>query len=244
MGDAGTLAELRPVLVIMSFVSVFVVLAAMIPAQFAVSSPNMDGVTIPTAYEAYDIVLYNSTELHINHTGGAVKGYWGDTIDIANSKIIFQSWNTTNQYGVNAQLQASYYIFYPTEWERMTWTINGEEYPNVIYYSDLDTLAGEYDDLEFHVVYGSVSRTLIFHWNTTTYSNPSTALDADGMRLIIGVTWNELETKINAFTLLTQILFFSMPDIHWALNAILAIPLWIGIVYVLVAIARSLIPFL
>lgn len=249
LGEGGKLAELVPLLTIMTFVGSFVLLTSLIPAALIGASPNMQGINVPTEYEAFDIILYNSTSFPVNFTKykedyPSSWGYWGDTIDVGETKILLGSYNTTNFKGYEPFFLAVYYIYYPLEYEQMTWKIGTDVFTYKFTYDEMDDLAVKYEQLEFHVTYAEVSRTVLFNWNSTLYAKPSQACEVDAMTLVAGMTWDEMQTKTNAWTILGQLLFFQMPDIHWSINALIAIPIWIGIVYLLFAFVTKLIPFL
>lgn len=70
-------------------------------------------------------------------------------------------------------------------------------------------------------------------WDGTTEDNPE-------LRIFIGMTANDADRlfaeSTNAWNLINQILFFQRPSIHPILNAIIAIPIWISIAYLVVRI--------
>lgn len=249
MGEGGTLSELRGILVVLSFLSIFILLVAAIPPQFGSAYDDYRRTETPEYYEASNVVLYNSTTLNVNFTKyyedyDGIAGYWGETFDLGSYKFLLGSYNSTNAKGYDPFYLAIYYDDYPLGYKKMDWRIQAQIFHYKISYDQLDTLASEYDSLTFTVEYGSAAYTLTFSWDETKYTKPSDASDADTMKLIVGMTWDQMQTKLNAWTLLGQLLFFQLPNIHWAINAFIAIPIWITFAYLVFALVVKLIPFL
>ena len=98
--------------------------------------------------------------------------------------------------------------------------------------TELDTHYAQ-DDLQYLASSShGASFNAIFGFNETAYATPSIAFDASDLYFHVGLNWSQINTGRNAWALMGQILRFNMPDTHPFLNALLAIPLWSGIIIV------------
>jgi len=73
---------------------------------------------------------------------------------------------------------------------------------------------------------------IIFSFNETLYDSPSQAWYNDELYLLWGMNFDQQRTGYSAWDLIAMTLFFNFPNVHWILNAIIKIPLWIGIAYI------------
>jgi hypothetical protein len=252
MGEGGRLAEISIILVLFTFIGTFVTLVSLNP--FGASS-TMSGVNTPTYYASADIILYNSTVYSVNFTKAYEeypyigKGFWFAEIyltpGVGANRINIYACNSTNWRGYEPQFYA--YLVYsdaPGDFDPLNWVYDGDSYGNVLYDSTLDDIGYNTGNLTFDLTLNQFARTIIFNWNATAYPYPSDACDADSMTLIYGATWDQLQTKINAWTIFAQIVTFQYPDIFWAINLLLAVPFWVCVGYLIMVIVRSLIPLL
>lgn len=73
---------------------------------------------------------------------------------------------------------------------------------------------------------------VLFYFNTTTYDVPSDAWNAGELQVFVGMNWEYMTTTMNAWDLISAMLFFKMSDTNVYVNAVFAIPLWAGIIAV------------
>ena len=90
---------------------------------------------------------------------------------------------------------------------------------------------------------GNSAGGFVLYWNTTAYSDPSDAWDADKLYLLHGVGISETATA-NIGALIISLLLIQLPDVPVLVNMFLAVPIWACIVYVLWYIIKEMIPFL
>lgn len=83
-----------------------------------------------------------------------------------------------------------------------------------------------------------------FGFDDTLYSSFSEAWDAGKLSVFIGVGYETMPVVINAWNLIGMLLSFSLPDINPIINALIAIPLWAMIAYVIYILILKAIPFL
>jgi len=102
------------------------------------------------------------------------------------------------------------------------------------YYSnDTDTSVFSMDCIHAEV-------TVIIGFNTTEHNTIEEAWSNKEIYCTIGIGLEEIATSIGAWQLLTQLLFFQVPDIHPAINFLIALPIWSCIailVYMLILLA-------
>lgn len=78
-------------------------------------------------------------------------------------------------------------------------------------------------------------------YNGTAYANATTAFANDALSIVYAINWDELGTGINAYNLIAQIMTFDRPEIHPALNSLIAIPLWALIGFIIVVIILAIV---
>jgi len=70
-----------------------------------------------------------------------------------------------------------------------------------------------------------------FGYNDTLYSSPSQAWDHHGLWILLGINFDQMSTGFNAFNLIGMLLFFQLPMVHPIINYIIAVPIWVCIIY-------------
>jgi len=48
---------------------------------------------------------------------------------------------------------------------------------------------------------------------------------------MIGINFDQTGTGYNAWDLIGMLLFFQLPDVHWIINILLALPFWVPVAY-------------
>ena len=89
---------------------------------------------------------------------------------------------------------------------------------------------------------GQSQGSLIFYWNTTTYSNATDAWDSYELYILHGMGFAESATS-NIGALLVSLLFLQMPEVPLLVNILLVTPLWACIMFVVWFIIKEMIPF-
>jgi len=83
-----------------------------------------------------------------------------------------------------------------------------------------------------------------FGFNDTKYSSPTEAWDNYELDILIGMKFDQVNTSINAWSLISMLLFFQLPEVHWIINALIAIPIWITVAYLIYVLIIKIIPFI
>lgn len=84
---------------------------------------------------------------------------------------------------------------------------------------------------------------IVFYYNQTLYDNISQAVSVDALFAYVGVGVEKVASSVSAWSVVSSILFFNAPNIHPALNAVIAIPLWAIIGIVVYTLFLKLLPF-
>ena len=94
-----------------------------------------------------------------------------------------------------------------------------------------------------HSIGSGVSRGgLVFYWNTTTYSNPEDAMDADALYILHGIGIEET-ARMDIGSLLIALLLLQLPDCPLLINLLLATPLYGAVIYLIWFIIKETLPF-
>jgi len=83
-----------------------------------------------------------------------------------------------------------------------------------------------------------------FGYNTTTYSSFQEAWDYGEASIMLGIGFDQIQTGTNAWNIISMLLFFQLPAIHWVINALLVIPFWICIAYLAYVLVIKVIPLI
>jgi len=83
----------------------------------------------------------------------------------------------------------------------------------------------------------------VVYWNITEYEDPVDAWTADELYLMHGVGI-DTTAYANIGALLVSLLLLQLPDVPLLINAIIAIPIWACVVFVIWYIIKEMIPFL
>lgn len=136
----------------------------------------------------------------------------------------------------------------PTGHHDMEWidATNGTNYGDYITQSIFDD-AKDYDASTqvsrayFRVKCEHVYLHATVAFNETEHIDITDAFQADEMTVMFAIDWDELGTGLNAYSLISQLMTFQKPDIHPALNALIALPLWAMFGFIVVVVILAII---
>jgi len=240
----SSLAEFRPLIFIITFMSTFLILTTAIPSGFLVTGyEEYRLVEVPEYFDEEDILAYDSADMvnfTIQHDAyGAFIKYF----TLGGWSMKYSSYKSGENYEEFSMTYDHWWIF---EWnhEFFTWyDEKGRKIGTHVWDYDLDKLYDEFGELKFKLMNSKTQYTLWLAWNTTKYDTPSEALANNEMYVLCGIKFDKVNTSVNAWQLIGMLLFFQMPDVHWAINALIAIPLWVGICYLVYVLIVKVIPF-
>lgn len=104
-----------------------------------------------------------------------------------------------------------------------------------------DSETGYLEQAKFRVVCDHLRMLATVSYNATQYANLTMAFESDAATVIFAISWDELGTGLSAYSLISEIMLFSRPDVHPALNALIAVPLWAMIAFIIVVIILAVI---
>lgn len=236
----GDLSELRGLITVVSFLGVLSILFALIPSQFYTAAQGRQ-INLPDEFDAIDIQSFADSEnFTIDFDGGI--DYVRDFV-LGGWNIYFRVFNVDETI-VTAHY-ASFWIvrwsYHFADWYDAASAIN---YGSVLTYTELNSVwDGESDIIVFNAKTDQTQWRVYFWWNLTDYDTPSDALNNDAMGVVYLIGFDQINTTVNAWTLVSMLLFFQMPDVHPAINAIIAIPLWACVAYLVYVLILKAIPF-
>ena len=244
------IAKLRGFIFAVTFLGTLFLLIAWIPAELFEADPSRE-IWVPEVFEGIDVYAFAETKtIQLNETGGQTSmydsSYYDMHVDIGgrNCDLEYKKANETT-------LQL-FLIHYWTEWviipysHKLHWYNNkGINQGNILQVSEMqadDTLD------EGKVTYRAQCKHFTYHstfaYNTTLYGNFTHAWNYHGLYGFFGIKFEDVDTSYNAFELIARLLFFQMPDIETHVNALMAIPMWATIAYLIYAFITSVIPFI
>ena len=246
----GDLAELRGIILVMTFLSCFFIISSSIPTQYYYSIILRKDVDIPDFIEANEIIQFNYSAIESLHSSEAWTAGGNEYFlesNIGGHDIKF-SWDLDTQYIFIHHV--IYWWIFKTNEHKMKWYYEGKEIPQadtpgitgVVY---LTEIIDYFDNgtAHFRVQCDHTGFDLTIAYNTTAYTSFTEAFNNNDFWFIVGMTIDDIKTKLSAWDLIGRLLFFQMPEIHPVLNMIIAIPVWTCISYLIYVLVLKAIPF-
>lgn len=238
----GAMAELRPIIVIGSFMALVVLLISIMPSGFFTS--NASTVT-PANTNFYNVLGTNDTTSY-NLTGS--------THDFGNRD--FGGWHTNleevmtgSDYALWFQIADAWYTYFYSR-EDFTWfdlnnvqrSIRVDSSTGFSYSSHIVLLisainnsyhSGNTSALVYTVKSSRTTMKTFFSFDLSTYSDPLAAYLAGHLDMIVGINFNERNTQINAWSVIGSFLTFQLiPNCEPTIALIVEIPFWFAELYV------------
>jgi hypothetical protein len=223
----GDISELRGLVVIVSFIGITALLMSMIPAEFFTANSERRQVSVP---EYFDVSSLESAKYTYNFT---VNKY-----EIEDWSLGGYDWKFIASFDVNSLdlSKKNYWWIIPIGSTTMKWrSTDGIEYGIHLTKQILDTEYSKGKGIKFlceGIGEPSVGCSFYFAFNNSKYTLPSKAWENDELYALQAMSFDQVNTSTNAWDLIRQIMFFQMPDVHPAINAIIAIPIWVATVYI------------
>jgi len=242
----GDISELRGLLFGVSFLGVFTICVLMIPAQLMYAPQYIQNRTsVPNTFDPSDVFFYagNYTITMSNSSAS------GDFV-IGGRTCNYDGWIASNvKYFGLAHYGGTWGIF---KWDRHVMKVydksgiqistlklhmGGElgRMEQVITPAILDNqfLGQTNQSLRTYAKCDHFQFTEVYIWNQSLYALPSQAWDAGNLELVLLIRFDQVNTAYSAWDILGMLLFFQMPDIHWSINLMIALPLWITFAYII-----------
>lgn len=235
--------EIKVFITVVTFLGVFALLVSMIPGQFAVQSKTYRQVSVPEYFEAIDIQSFVETK---NLTVPAYDEYGLDCSVGGWELRIYPYYSPLmNMYDLVLRHIDRWWIF-AYGWHSLRWRSKAKGI-DLGYTLDKDELLEYYDSerkvAEFIASCEHTTVYVAFAYNTTKYDNIVDAWANNELWMLIGIGFDQINTSTNAWNVIGKLLFFQAPDIHPAINALIAIPLWAAIAVTIYILVLKAIPF-
>ena len=252
MGKGDTSGEIKGLIVVITFLSTFFIITAMIPSGFLQTAPEGRTVDVPEYFEGIDIQSYADTYV-INLTVTDFIEY--DEFSFGGWEMKYTDWNPPDCL-IWIRTQAKWWVFRwdfqyfkwydkeGVEQSESTWIGEYHE-KQAISYDALDEAYENFGKEGLRWILKNIYTQMVVYvgFNMTKYSKPSDALNNGELSLLLCMNFDKTNTSYNAWNLVGAILFFQMPDVHPAINALIAIPLWVMIAYLVYVLILKAIPF-
>lgn len=231
----GDISELRGIITIGSFLGILVLLIGWIPAPFYVEEYEGRTITAPEYFEAIELeqyaTIWNFTLDESDQDPEYLLGWWVLQQEIGGHHIEF--WyipaNSSNTEMFAVRHSEFWWIFKTGRHVMELW--NGDETRgDNLGKSEIDA-DYENDDLSYTAKCDHAEVDVFFAFNETKYSTPTEALNHHGLHCMVGIEWDQVATSMSAWDIIGMLLFFQLPNVHWMVNALIAIPIWLGIAY-------------
>lgn len=226
----GDISEIRGLVVVGTFLGVFALLTALLPYELYTAGDDRRTIDVPEYFEAIDIQNFTSTEqFTINNSlndwcfkigGHDVMFFIGYPLGTEIRIDHFFTW-WIFQHGFHSMK------WYDSSGARVSY--EHSLYHELLPISVLDEHDyGEVYKLKCEHFYSSV----VFGYNQTAYSSHVEAFNDEALAVFFGVGFDQMGTSYNAWDIISMVIFFQMPNVHWIINAIIAIPIWIAVSYI------------
>jgi len=250
----GDISELRGLVVVLTALGTFALLVSWMPSELFVAT---EGRTIspPDIFETVDVFSYAETKtIRMNETGGVdfANYYWVQDCDLGNRDLDF-FYKDANESNLDLWVDHSWleWLIIPVG-ERLRW-VNSEGIDRGTTLT-VGEMALDQEANNSTVNYRLVSDRWNFQYfasfafNHTLYGGYQYPWEASwnfhGLYFFMAVNFDQVNTSFNAFHLIALLLFFQLPDVNVYVNALIAIPLWVNIAYLVYVLIIKVIPFI
>lgn len=226
------------------------------PSEFVTGdAPEYAGRSVPN-YWTQDEIQSLATSHLINITGSWFTEEWGEAEGFGHD-FLFCASRTVTPYEMYNFHTFPFWIFYLWDEHEMEWinqngTTRGDKLKsNEIVLDAMNSSMG-IRTARYRVECSHLYMIAYVMWNGTLYgineAGLKSAWDADSVKVEFGIDAEEIGKShvMSAWEIVALLLFFQLPDVHFALNALIALPLWtmIGILtfQLVIAVVKAL-PF-
>lgn len=226
---------------IITFLGSLVLFIYWIPTDFYTATA-LRGVDTRT-FESGDLIYYNNTWSHYLNT---TDSWWiaaePSILNLPVSSGDFGGWNLRLEYSKAYEVQhilrcthvhSTYWGVIPSD-HRMTFSFNGYNRGTILTIdeieSDMNTTTGNRNLVKYSSTCDHFTFQLFLTYNTTAFPSLLYAWDNYSILATTGIRFDEMNTGLNAWSVLSNILFFNLPNTHWTVNALLAIPIYASVI--------------
>jgi hypothetical protein len=237
---------------VVSFLSTFFILVATIPPGLVPSTQEGRIVSVPEYFEGIDLQYFAQTYcVNLTNPTG-VESY---EFDFGGKHM--EVWDSAGDKWIGIFTESHWWVF---KWEQDSFHWRDKDgvdrsVRSVYWYAQqinwfmsyqvLDDAYASFgkDGLKWNLKNDHAEMTVYVGWNQTKYAKPSDALNGGELSLLLCMNFDQINTTFNAWNIIGSILFFQMPNVHPALNALIAIPIWVMIAWLIYILILKAIPF-
>lgn len=232
----GDISEYGGLIFIGTFIILLSVLLVAIPSDLFASSISATDIDY-SEFDPKGLIAYNTTyELAQEDIPLGAYGQhyllWGKSSFGHDMRIYYQT--TPNK--IIWQEHAYTFLGFYTGGHRMDWiNDNGVNRGEYLYITDLEN---DYDEdlggAEYKVKCIHFYIHCFITYDATEYNSTTEAFDDTGLGFIFGIEWDQKGTSYDAWSLITGVLFFSLPGDLGAniwVYALISVPLWMAALY-------------
>jgi hypothetical protein len=239
----GDMSELKGLLTIGGTITVFILLLTYVPSEFLIPDVDDRYIEVLPYFETIDIINFADTwSNNIDNGTEVYLGFWVQQLDDGDGDfgghhidiVTDRDYNPNNGYIAMRKPRKLWWFIIGYDW--FDWyDNNGMNHGDILSGDELNATYIDYDNLDFTVKLKAKPHTsfsVFFDFNETAYDDPLDAWDVDELYVFCGISFDQVVTGTNALTLVQDLLFFNLPNTHPAINALIGVPLWIGILYI------------
>lgn len=232
----------KNILFIVVLLSTFALLVSTMPSEFVEgSNPQYRKADVPSYFEAIDVEQFANTYVITPDSDYYIEN-WGKTQFGHDMQFHANRPPTFSDYYLYNEHCFPFLFFYRWGAHKMEWIVHDTiTTRGTTLYSDEIESDMENGTARYVVKCNHFQMNCWVGYNTSLYNSVEDAWDNNGLSLMFAIEWDEKGTGINAWNLIGLLLFFQLPNIHWTLNALIAIPLWLMIAYLIFAFVMAVI---
>lgn len=230
----GDISEIRGLVTVGTFITICCILIGLIPATFFSYAGEERQISVDPYFEVFELQNFNTTYSFTMAMAPTVQSGETGFVDFG-GRITRQMWYDDHTwidlYNVIWILPPNGIFWYD---QSSVFLKDGYEIGKYLYGSRLNS---DYADegikgLSYIVEFGATRQmNIMFSFNETSYDTPYEAWQNSELRVMWGMNFDQMQSTFNAWNIIAMILFYNLPDVHWFVNLLLKIPIWISIAY-------------
>lgn len=231
---------MRGLIVVICFLAGFFLLASLMPSGFMPSPISANNTVTPESnFDAYGFLGWNnSIDILLEPTGNTafetVRGYQV-AIAVDPSNTFIGGYTYASFWVFNWDID--WFLWYYTNGTLLPIDYNHELSIDIVPTIRVSTLDSDYSigySMRYEIRNSHTQFNVLFNWNITDNATPSLALIDNGLYLTFETSFDDMGSQINAWTLLSGVLFFQpIAGIPYYLSLLIAFPIWICIAYLM-----------
>lgn len=216
---------LKHFLMVISLLGIFVSLVCTMPSELYASSPSYRERQIPSYFESLDLDQFSNTYvINLTDSPEYYTKKWGKTE--TGHHMYFKSWAWSGQKWHLKNEHYYDFLGFVTGNHAQEWiNNNGFSREKTLYEDEIDA-DFENTTASYTVQCSHFRMNAWIGYNSSLYSCIRDAWADESASVLFAIEWDQRGSGLNAWSLLGGILFFQLPEIHWTLNLLIAIPLW------------------